>query len=421
MKKKRIVILGGGISGLSIAWYLSKYSEHLEIVLLEKNERLGGWIRTEEVNGFLFERGPHTFSTSRSQLLRELAIDVGLEKEIIPSQDSAKKRYLYLGGKLKNVPKWPLIKSLFHEWCTPAFHEDESVYAFACRRFSQEVADQLFDPMSLGIYAGDAHLLSVASCFPFFKKIEEKYGSITRGMLATFLKKKRSSPALFTFKEGVGSLIRALKSQIQAEVCCGVIVKGLRFMQDGVEIQTEGKVWKADHLFLALPPRGAKELLAALDPSIAPFFDIPMSHVSVVNMGYLEPVLPLKGFGYLVPTCEKEEVLGVIFDSCIFPQQNHRPHETRLTVLLHQNADSIKIAERALKKHLHITVSADAAVTTDAAIPQYYLGHKEKIKQLQTRIQKNFPRCTLLGNYLEGVSVNDCLAFAKNLSETLII
>ncbi|MES2345179.1 MAG: protoporphyrinogen oxidase [Chlamydiota bacterium] len=418
MGKKRVVILGGGISGLSLAFYLSKYSEHLDIVLLEKSDRLGGWMRTARAGDFLFERGPHTFSTARSQLLRELAIDVGLENEIIFSEDSAKKRYLYLDGELKGVPKWPLLKSLVREWRTPYQAEDESVYAFASRRFSKQVAELLFDPLTTGIYAGDARVLSVRSCFPFFKKMEERYGSLTLGMLATCFKRKKAASLLFTFQEGVESLVKALGSKIEGEIHLETEVKALCFMQDGVEVQVDGKVWKADHIFCALPSDVAGPLFASHDFSLEALFDIPKAHVSIVNFGYSTSVLPERGFGYLVPTFQKQEILGVIFDSCIFPQQNGHREQTRLTVLMRKNVRSIEIAQEVLKKHLNITKVPDAVLSTDATIPQYYVGHAEKIKKLQAQIQNDFPRVTLLGNYQIGVSVNDCLKLSKQLSDT---
>lgn len=417
MKKKRVIILGGGVSGLSLAWYLTKYSEHLDIVLLEKSERLGGWVHSERVNGFLFERGPHTFRNVKSNALKELAIAIGLEKQLIFSQDVAKKRYLYLNKKLKLLPKWLLLKSLLHEWKVPCDKKEESVYEFAFRRFSQQVADLFFDPMSIGIYAGDSKQLSINACFPFFKNLEEKYGSVSKGLLKSFVKNIGSSAALFSFQEGVSTLIDAMKVQIKGEINYNQEVKRLRIMKDSVEVQTEDQIWKGDHLFCALPSSAAKQLFSVLDPQMGLLLDIPVSSVSVVNVGYKSRVLPIKGFGYLVPSIEQQEVLGVMFDSEIFPQQNYYPEETRLTVMLKKGQNSIETAKKILREHLNITSSADAMISTDANIPQYVVGHIDKIKRLKKHLKDNFPSCTLLGNYLEGVSVNDCIQFAQGLSK----
>lgn len=419
MNKKRVVILGAGVSGLSLALYLSQYSEELDIVVLEKSTRPGGWIRSDAESEFLFERGPHTFSTSRSPHLLEVAKMVGLESEILPSQDAAKKRYLCLGGRLRPIPKWPLLKALLRELRVETKLEDESIYDFACRRLSQDVAELLFDPMSLGVYAGDMRELSIEACFPFFKNLERQHGSLVKGLFLSALKKKKTqkTSTLFTFRQGVESLMGKMASHIKGNVHTGQEIKGLGFHENHIEIMTQDRVWEADHLFIALPPKAACELLAPHVPSIASLLEIKMAPVSVVNLGYKERVLPLKGFGYLVPTKEKQEILGVIFDSEIFPQQNRQPRETRLSVLMRGDMGCQEVAEKALANHLNITMKPVAALTTKAFIPQYVVGHKKQIERLREKMTESFPRCTLAGNYLEGVSVNDCLALSKKLAE----
>jgi oxygen-dependent protoporphyrinogen oxidase len=417
MAKKRVIILGGGISGLSLALYLSDYSEQFEILLLEKSDRLGGWIRTERVGGFLFERGPHTFRTTRASGLLELAERVGLTESIIYSHDAAKRRFLLLEGELQSLPKWPIIKSLFHEWRVPKLlDEDESVFEFASRRFSEEVAELFFDPLVLGIYAGDMRALSLQSCFPFFKQWEEKYGSVTKGLLKGLLR-KRPKAALFSFKEGAESLVDAICQKIEGLFQLNQQVKELRFFEDRVELLTNQGLFEADHLFCSLPPQEVSTLLEPHDGEITSLLQIPMKEVAVVNIGYTEDVLPLlKGFGYLAPTREQQEVLGVLFDSIIFPQQNSFSQETRLTMMMHQSSDCSILAQKALRQHLNITLTPDTLLTTSARIPQYHVGHRVRTAALRARMAQKFPRMTLHGNYLDGVSVNDCIALSKSLA-----
>lgn len=420
MGKKRLIILGGGISGLSLALYLSDYSEQFDILLLEKSDRLGGWMQSERAGGFLFERGPHTFSTVRAPYLLELAERVGLKESIIYSHEASKRRFLLLEGELSPLPKWPLMKSLIREWrvAKSLDDEDESVFEFASRRFNEEVAELFFDPLVLGVYAGDMRALSLKSCFPFLKQWEENYGSVAKGLLKAALekKKKRSKGTLFSFKQGVGSLVDAISQKIEGLFQLNQEVKELRFFKDRVEIVTERGLFEADHLFCSLPPEQVKALLEPHDAQIASCLQVPMKNVSVVNVGYASNVLQLKGFGYLAPTREQQQILGVLFDSTTFPQQNSFPEETRLTIMMHQASDCSAIARKALRQHLKITLTPDTLLSTQACIPQYHVGHSARITALRTRMTKNFPRMTLHGNYLDGVSVNDCLVLSKSLA-----
>lgn len=419
MSKQRLIILGAGISGLSLAWYLSHHSDQYEIIVLEKSHRVGGWIRSEKVGDFFFEKGPHTFAASRSDTLLALAHEVGLSEERIDSDSAAQRRFLYYKKALRSLPKWPLIKSFCREWRIPRQSEEETVHAFATRRFGKEVAELLFDPMALGIYAGDARHLSMSACFPFFKGLETRYGSIIRGVLPYLF--RRRNKGLFSFKKGVAHLTEAL-----AEKCKGVVhleqqALSLRFTPLSVEVITQDSVWEGAHVFCTLDPIAAASLFTPHDPESAPLWNIPLEEVTLVTIGFNQKVLSKKGFGYLVPTQENQKILGVIFDSEIFPQQNEHPEETRLSVLMRGNQQSQERALEALRDHLGIRETPQAIATTTAFIPQYHLGHQQKIADLQERIKTHFPRCSLLGNYLGGVSVNDCIRLAQETATAYAI
>jgi oxygen-dependent protoporphyrinogen oxidase len=145
-----------------------------------------------------------------------------------------------------------------------------------------------------------------------------------------------------------------------------------------------------------------------------------MQSLHVVNLGYSEEVLPCTGFGYLVPTIEKERILGVVFDSKIFPQQNLRPKETRLTVMMRENSDPLKTAVDAVSKHLGVwqVPCVHQVFCAPHAIPQFELGHLDKVNAIKKKLE-NLPRLKLIGNYLSGVSVSDCIESAKTLASDL--
>lgn len=416
MKKTRVLILGGGISGLSLAWYLSK-NEANEIVLLEKSDRLGGYLETDVSSGYLFEKGPRTFKTSRCPDLLELVAELGLGEELIFSHKEAKSRYLWNKGRLVKAPSFALLKEVFvpllKEWRVKPHLEDESIWDFACRRFNPRVAELLFDPLVLGIHAGDLRNLSMQSCFPGMKKWEAEYGSLTKALWANRGKKKIAG--LFSFKQGVATLVQALEARIRGQIVCNQEILAVNFSEECAEVKTQDSIWKADQVFSALPMDVCGKFFIPLQEK-----NLKSQDVTVLNLGYPSGVLSKKGFGYLVPTCEKEDVLGVVFDSAVFPQQNRRAEETRLTVMLRGEA-SLNTALDAIERHLGIKTAPEAALISYKAnaIPQYHLGHAEKIDLLERRLLEHFPRFKLLGNYLRGASVNDCIAFAKSCAEGL--
>ena len=216
---------------------------------------------------------------------------------------------------------------------------------------------------------------------------------------------------MVSFKEGAQTLVDALAAKLPIHYHQEVLQ--LRFTDQAVEVITPTDSFAADHLFSSLPPPVMAALFKPLDAEISALFaQIAMRGLTVVNVGYLEQQLPVMGFGYLVPTQEKEEILGVVFDSDIFPLQPH----TRLTVMVKEEvADPKRAALAALKKHLHLTALPDVIAVNKAvsAIPQYRLGHHALIAALEKKIEERFPRITLLGNYLRGASVEDCLSLAQ--------
>lgn len=201
-KKKQAIILGAGISGLALGYYLSKNKE-LEVVVLEKEERPGGWLHTDTSSGFHFETGPRTFKASRSAALLELIDELDMRGEVIYSAKESQKRYLWRDKKLRKAPDFFLLKELFFsllkEWRVPKGPSDESIWAFAERRFGKKIAQFFFDPFTTGIYAGDSRNLSVRSCFPGIKNGKKSMARSQKGFFQR--RKKRRHPAFCPFRE----------------------------------------------------------------------------------------------------------------------------------------------------------------------------------------------------------------------------
>lgn len=399
----RILILGGGISGLSAAWYLRKRYSGAKITLLERENRLGGWIQTVDS----FEKGPRTFPFSRCPSLLELIEDLGLKDEIVSSDPAASKRYLWIGGRLRTLGSLlpALIPSLVREPFIRRKKEgDESIRDFAVRRFGRRAAETLFDPMALGIFAGDIRSLSLSSCFPALREWEQKYGSVIRALL---VQKKRKAPCgLFTLKRGMGSLIEALQKKIPAEILVSSPVEAIE--KDGVV--SNGRFIGADRIVSALPGPAIGRLTGS-------WTDFSAATIWVVNCAYPGNVLPKKGYGYLVPTMEREPLLGMIWDSSLFPNP---AGETRITAMLRPYGDAAwakRVACDCLKRHLRIErlPSRIEPFLASEAIPQFEVGFAERLSRFKAELKHPFPNLALIGNYLEGASVDACVKAAKNL------
>lgn len=348
------LILGGGITGLSAAWFLKKKNPSIQITLLEKSDRLGGWIRTSHEGGYLFEKGPRTFQLGRCPYLLELMRELNLPVLTAPLQN----RYLWHKGKLRSVRSFfPLLLPYLplQPFLAPA-KENESIYEFACRRFNAKIAETLFDPITLGVYAGDIRKLSMRACFPHLN----------------FMKSK----GLFTLLGGMDTLIDALHKQINMDVIFRCEVESIRSNQ----VVAGGRVWRADQVISALPQN-----------------QFPRKSLWVVNLVYRAQSLTKKGFGYLIPSQENESVLGAIFDSSIFPQQS-REGETRLTVMVRaEEANPDQAAWSAVKRHLGIQESPlfTSIFFANDAIPQFEVGCQNP----------------------HGISVEACVKRGLNLSQ----
>jgi len=432
--QKKIVILGAGISGLSLGWFLKQKGKH-NFIILEKENRAGGYLATDLSSGFLFEKGPRTFRTAQCSSLLQLASSLNLKEKIIPCDEMSKRRYLWWEGRLLPFPSHPfsfitspltrdMLFAFLKERNVLPLEQEETVEEFARRRFNQAVAERLFNPMVLGIYAGDYRKLSITSCFPTFKRWEQDYGSVIKG----FWKERKQRPtfpfSLFSFQNGVQTLVDALTEKLHDHLVYNQPISKLEKTEKGLKITTSQDIFFADQVFSSLPAHAMEPLVQEIDAESAKLFNtIRSESITIVHLGYSEDVLERKGFGYLVPSSQDKNILGVVFDSAIFPQHNQNKKETRLTAMLKGTAFSKKEALQTvlyhLKEQLGLSFLPHSYEVHFAinAIPQYEIGHRKKITQLQERIKDKCPGLILLGNYIQGVSVNDCIVLAKQITD----
>lgn len=437
MSKKpyKIAILGGGISGLSAAYYLNKkWGSNVQLSLFESQNRLGGWIQTVEKDGFLFELGPHSLRVCENDHTMALLRELGLEEQILYANSQSKNRYLYLDGRLQKMPSsvfslltHPLAKMLLPALCkelfVPRAEADETVASFFGRRFSTQVVETLLDPLIKGIYGGDPHLLSMQCCFPKLYELEKQYGSLIKGLIFSSFKKKNPAK-IITLKNGIESLVKALGDQLKHSIQLSTVINSISF-EHGKVVLNDNLIF--DRVIFALPAFQISKLLNK--PVANQVF--PFASFAVVNLGFKNLKIPFQGFGYLVPTKEGQQILGAVFDSAIFPSQNPTSNSARIAVmmggwkqkeLVHLEDDQLyEIALHNLSIHFKQKLKPETILVSKSvkAVPQYFLGHQTAIENLFFQY-KGLP-IDFIGNSYRGVSVGDCIVQSKNLIDSLKI
>ncbi len=403
-----IVVLGGGISALSAAWYAKKRHPDAKVIVLEKESSLGGWMQTRSEQGFLFEKGPRTLQMARSPHLISLIEEAGLGGEMIVSDPSAAQRFILHRGCLRSLRSfWPLIGWAFCRSLVAkkGSGEDESIYDFSCRRFGKMASEILVDAAALGIFGGDIRKLSICSCFPFLVRWEQEKGSFFQAL--PFRRRPGNKKGLLTLQRGFGSLIEALAGRSGAEVVCNAPVEAV----EPLGVRARGQFYPADCIIAALPGHILSGLLGLPCP-------YETADLSIVHMVYEGDVLKRKGFGYLVPTREKEILLGMIWDSAVFPQQN-RKGETRVTAMM--RCGGIQEAQEAMARHLGVVKAPIASYGTQAsgAIPQFHVGYQKRLDLFVKEAMQKCPRLRLVGNYISGASVEACVSLSKKVATGL--
>ncbi|KAJ8287599.1 hypothetical protein COCON_G00002580 [Conger conger] len=476
--QKTVAVLGGGIGGLTACYHLSKSPQVSKMVLLEGSGRLGGWLNsTRREDGAVFERGPrgvrHVGAVGRNTL--NMVSELGLESELlIVSQQNlaSKNRFLYVGGQLHAMPTGlggvmrttppfsrPLALSGLQDLLAPRGpEEDETVHSFVTRRLGKELADLAVDCLCRGVFAGDCRALSVRSCFPPLFNLERARRSLFLGMLfgaggdtgtdvppppsALARRSQEEKWAQWSLRRGMQALPEALGESLsrggRVQIHTQAPVRRLELRAGGWEITLPDGTVTADHVISALP---AHALASALPPTAQPLSDqlrqIAMVTVAVVNLEYEGSVLPVPGFGHLIPSSEDRGVLGVVYDSVAFPQHN-RPgaSTTRLTVMMggawfqevFGNAEDVTercIVDRATQAvRAQLGVSAEplwssAAVLKDC-IPQYHVGHWKRLENIRHYISHHNLPLTLVGASYDGVSVNDVIFGGRKAAESLV-
>lgn len=460
---KRIAIIGAGISGLAAAFALEKSRQQgtaLEYVLYESTSRAGGVLVTEYFEDCLLEGGPDSFLTEKpwaTDLCREL----GLEDQLIGSNDRERRTYILIKGRLVEIPDGlmfmvptkilpAVLSPLFsvgtklrmaREWFHPPrkAQGDESVAAMVERHYGPEMVDRLADPLLSGVYGGDAGQLSVRAVLPRFAEMEAKYGSLGRAMLAVRGKMAHSTngtrPLFTSLKKGMQQLVDVVQARLDP--------KALRVDHSVQSLKAENGNWtvssrnasdRYDAVIVAVPTHAAAALLQGVSTQLAnELAAIDYTSSITINLAYDESVrasLP-PGFGFLVPRSEGRRILAATFVHNKFP---HRAPSNRALLRCFiggaHNQQTLELPDERILATVRAELREIVGITADPlfgrvsrwknAMAQYGVGHLERLERIAALVAK-VPGMALAGNGYRGIGVPDCIRSGSEAASQVLL
>jgi oxygen-dependent protoporphyrinogen oxidase len=436
-----VIIIGGGISGLSTAWHLTRAG--IPSTLIEARPRLGGVIETRHVQGCVIEAGPDSFLAAKPAAM-DLIRELGLAGEVIGSNDHLRQTYVWKSGRLVALPDglmlmvptrvlpmaatpllgWSTKFRMAREW----FHRtrgripDESVASFIETHYGREAVDYLAEPLLSGIYGGDPEALSVRSVLPTFVELEEKYGSLARGVLAERKKAAQPSrPPLFqTLRSGLATMTEALARGIGSRVIHGTA----EAVEPGYRVRVNGQWLETDHVVLACEAHRAAPLAAGVDPRAGELLaSVPYSSSMTLALAFDEREFRPRhqGFGFLVPRKERRRLVACTYAGTKFPHRTP-PGTIVLRCFLGGAGDAGVLAESdeaviaTVSEELREIVGLAAAPKFTCicrwprSMAQYTVGHQERIAELEARLPAGLH---LAGNAYHGIGIPDCIRMGK--------
>ena len=423
----RIVIVGGGISGLAVGFeLLERGVAPGDLLVLEAEGHAGGNIRTDLFDGFVVERGPNGF-LDNSPPTFDLIRRIGLESRLLPSDESAALRFIYRSGRLHEVPMGPLsllrsgllsargkLRLLREPFVPRGGSPEESVFEFAARRIGPEAARVLVDSMVSGVYAGDAKRLELRAAFPRMEEMERRYGGLVRALLAIRRERKKSGessgagagPAgpggkLTSFASGLEEMIEALAKRMGSSVRFAAPAEAIDAgPRGGYRVRlASGETIDASAVVLSCPSPAAARLVRPLDEELASLLsDIPSASIAVVATVYRDDEMEApRGFGFLVPRGEGPRILGCLWDSSTW---RGRAPEGRVLLrtmiggahdpdaIWMSDADLLLLVARDLGACMGMRAAPiDHRIYRYAlGIPQYRPGHSSRLARIRLRL-----------------------------------
>ncbi|MBZ5580361.1 MAG: protoporphyrinogen oxidase [Acidobacteriia bacterium] len=449
-----VAIIGGGISGLSTAYYLARRG--VRSTIIESRPRLGGVIQTVQVDGCTVEAGPDSFISAKPAAM-ELIRELGLGDQAIGSNDFSRKTFVWKHGRLVPLPDglmmmvptkiMPLLTTRLLSWNTkvrmgmelfhaPRPHEsDESVAEFIEEHYGAEAVDYLAEPLLSGIYGGNPRQLSVTSVLPRFVTLARQYGSLTRGVLAERAKASNHNaapaPLFRTLKSGLGQMIEALTAALQEKVeVRHARAQTVERADSGFRVRLDGEWMEARRVVMACEAHSGAALLGGVDGRLAELLgSVPYSSSMTVALGFAASDfarLP-DGHGFLVPKKERRRLMACTWIGAKFPFRV--PEGTvvaRCFLGGTDNAGVLNETDEAVTASVMEELQEIAGFRAQPkfvrifrwprSMAQYTVGHPQRLAEMQAR-EAALAGLHLVGNAYEGIGIPDCIRMGKRAAE----
>lgn len=455
----RIVIIGGGISGLAAAHRVLELNKAAQVTILEASDRLGGTIQTDYRDGFLIERGPDSFISEKPHAIA-LAKRLGIGSQLIQTNEKYRRSFIVRDGRLRAVPEGfqllapsrmlPFIASdifsipgkmrmaadLFLPRRSNNGSTDESLASFVRRRLGEEALVRMAQPMVGGIYTADPETLSLRATLPRFLDMEQKHRSLILAMLRQGRTQTGTSGARYSlfvsFERGMQVFVDAL-SRINADLRVKTRAQRLTFDHGWTITTDRGEQIKADAVCLAVPAYVAASLLSDRDERLAQKLrQIKYASTATINFGYRRAAIahPLNGFGFVVPFVEKRSLIACTFSSVKFSGRAPDEH-----VLLRAFAggalqpEIFALDEPEISKRVESDLRELLGIREDPrfieiakwerSMPQYEVGHLDRVNEIEALVHQ-VPGLALAGNAYRGAGIPDCVRSGEVAAEALL-
>lgn len=457
--RPHVVVIGGGISGLAAAHRLVRDAPEMRVTLLEAEDRLGGKIVTERVDGFVVEGGPDSFLAAKPRGVG-LCEEVGLAGRLQGVTPQRRRAFVLSRGRLHDLPEGltglvptrlaPLARSTLLsplarirvalDYAIPRRRDggDESLGGFIRRRLGREAWERLVEPLMAGIYAADGDTLSLAATFPQLRQAELQHGGLIRGVLAA--RRAAATPgapptsAFLTPDSGLGEIVAAVEERLRlgaVDIRTGTAAHAVTQANDRFDIRLHnGDVVTADTLIVATPAFAAADLLAESAPDLAAELQaIPHASTAIVTLAWRRDEIPhpLDGHGYVVPRVEGGAILACTWSSRKWAGRAPAGWELiRVFVGRSGQEDVLSLSDDALETLARGEVAERLGVRAMPSLhritrwprgmPQYVLGHPERIARIEASLSAS-PGLFLAGNAYHGVGLPDCIASGERAAD----
>jgi oxygen-dependent protoporphyrinogen oxidase len=470
----KVIIIGGGIAGLAAAVHLKAgakaHGKVVDVLLLEKNERIGGKILTERIGDYVVEAGPDSFLPEKVWTVN-LARQLGLESEMLPSNDTFKGTYIYSGRRLHSLPEgvmlmvptsfWPMAKSHLISWpgklrmgmevFMPRRKQqgDESLASFVTRRLGRECLDKIAEPLVAGIHTSNPDNMSVLATFPRFVQMEQKSGSLILGMLAALKNRPQATlsgppprpgqPVMtyfMSFKSGMETLPKACEAFIGKDsIRLGASVRAVEPRgKEWSVFLTTGEELRADHVVLGTAAYDSANMIKGFNANLATQMNaIQWSSSGTVTVAFKreDVKVPLRGFGFIVPKVENRRINASTYSSI---KWSHRAPDDTIMLrafvggghheeLVHDLDDAALTA--AVLEELDTILGLKASPAFAKAyrwfkgMPKFTVGHLDRMALIDRRVALH-PGLHLIGCSYKGIGIGDCVHEAEIAAEKIL-